>query len=97
MTDGEEFYFAAHIHLGDRLFALAKRLKDGDVSDPLPQPDGLHILVMRHNNPPLPHPFAEVRDRVVTDYIGAQARLLTAGNERFLRKRADIVIQKGFE
>ncbi|MDB5686967.1 MAG: peptidyl-prolyl cis-trans isomerase [Rhizorhabdus sp.] len=97
MTDGEEFYFAARIHLGDRLFALAKGLKAGAVSEPVPQPDGLHILVMRHNDSPLPRPFAEVRDRVLADYIGAQAKLLTAGNERFLRKRADIVVQKGFE
>lgn len=97
MADGEEFYFAARIHLGDRLFAVAKGLKSAGVSDPVALPDGFHILVMRRNEVPSPRPFAQVRDRVLNDVIAAQAKLLTAGNERFLRKRADIVIQKGFE
>lgn len=97
MTDSDEFYFAADIHLGAPLFAVAKGLKQGDVSDPVAQSDGLHILVMKRNDPPTPIPYDVVRDRVLSGYIVAQAKLLTAGNERFLRKRADIAIQKGFE
>jgi hypothetical protein len=97
MTDGEEFYFAARIHLGDPLFGIAEGLKSGAVSDPVSLPDGIHILVMRRNDIPSPRPFAQVRDRVLNDFIADQSKLLTAGNERFLRKRADIVIQKGFE
>lgn len=97
MTDGDEFYFAARIHLGDRLFDAVNGLKSGGVSDPIAQPDGIHIIVMRRNEAPSPQPFAAVRDRVLSDYVAAQAKLLTAGNERFLRKRADIIIQKGFQ
>lgn len=97
MADGEEFYFAAEVHLGRRLFAVARRLRSGEVSDPVTLHDGIHILVMQRNIPPQPSPLEEVRDKVLNDYIADQAKLLTAGNERFLHKRADILIQKGFE
>ncbi|WP_313803709.1 peptidylprolyl isomerase [Sphingobium sp.] len=97
MTDGEEFIFAARLHLGERLFAVASRMKDGEVSEPVPLPDGIHILVMRHHIAPPPRPFAVVRDRVLQDFVTDQAKTLTAGNERFLRKRADISLQKGYE
>ena len=36
---GEDFYFAAKIHLGDTLFAAARSLPAGGVSDPVQQPD----------------------------------------------------------
>lgn len=97
MQDGEEFYFAARFHLGERLFAVARALKDGEVSAPVPMPDGVHILAVRHNSQPQPRTFEEVRDRVLGDYVANQAKILTAGNERFLRKRADVVVQRGFE
>ncbi|HEX7872535.1 MAG TPA: peptidylprolyl isomerase [Sphingobium sp.] len=97
MTDGEEYYFAARIHLGDALFAAARALDAGQVSDPVPAKDGAHILIVRRNSKPQPHAYAEVRDRVLNDYIASQAKTLTAGNERFLRKRADVAIQRGFE
>lgn len=97
MKDGEEFYFAARIHLGDRLFAVARALPAGQVSQPVQLSDGLHLLVMHGNSAPQPRRFEEVRDRVLTDFTADQARLLTAGNERFLRKRADIEIQQGYQ
>ncbi|WP_294092173.1 peptidylprolyl isomerase [Sphingomonas sp.] len=97
MTDGEEFYFAAKIHLGERLFEIARKLDTGHVSDPVALPDGTHILVMRSNSRPPAPDFAKVRDRVRSDYIAAQKATLIAGNERFLRKRADIQIQRGYQ
>lgn len=97
MTDGEEYYFAAKIHLGDRLFAVARSLKSGEISAPVAMPDGVHLLVMQKNAVPVAQPFAEVRDRVLTACVAAQARVLTAANERFLRKRADIQIARGLE
>ncbi len=96
-ADGEEFYFAARIHLGDALFAVAQALKSGEVSDPSPQPDGVHILVMKRNVPPARQRYQDIRDKVLADYIARQAAILTAGNERFLRKRADILVAPGLE
>ena len=49
---GEEFYFAARIHLGDALFDVARDLPDGGVSAPLSLPDGIHVLYMLENKRP---------------------------------------------
>lgn len=97
MTDGEEFYFAARIHLGERLFAVARGLKAGEVSPPVALPDGIHLLVMQKNVMPVAPPYADVRDKVLAAYIAAQTEVLTAANERFLRKRADIQVARGYE
>ena len=97
MTDGEEFYFAARIHLGDRLFAVARGLKDGEVSAPVPAPDGVHILVMQKNIVPVNAPFEAVRDKVLAAYVDDQAKVLTAANDRCLQKRADVQFAAGYE
>lgn len=96
-TDGEEFYFAAKIHLGERVFAAARALSAGQVSAPIVLPDGIHLVKVRSNRRPVPPPFETVRDRVLSSYVDAQAKQLTEANERFLSKRADIQVAKGFE
>ena len=60
-------------------------------------PDGVHIIVAKKNVPPVAPPFENVRDRVLAAYIDAQSKQLVAANNRFLRKRADIQVAKGFE
>ena len=97
MADGEEFYFAAKIHLGDQLFAAATRLAAGQVSDPVVLSDGIHIIVVKSNRPPKPPPFDQIRDRVLASYFDDQAKRLTQANERFLQRRADVQIAEGFK
>ena len=97
MVQGEEFYFAARLHLGDRLFAVARTLAPGEVSAPVAMPDGVHLMVVRSNRPPTPQPFELVRDKVLAAYIAQQVKQLTAANERFLRKRSDVQFARGFE
>ena len=96
VADDAEFYFAARIHLGERLVAVARTLRDGQVSDAIAQPDGVHILMMRHNQPPLPTRYEEAHDRVLRDFLNAKVARLQAGNARFLRRRADIKIAPDF-
>ncbi len=96
-SGGEEFYFAAKIHLGDRLFDVATGLAAGQVSSPVQLDDGIHILAMKSNNRPQPQPFDLIRDRVLAAFVDDQAKRLTTANERFLQKRADVQIAKGFE
>lgn len=96
MGDEEEFYFAARIHLGERLFAVARKLKGGEVSAPVDLPDGIHLLVMQQNIVPVVAPFAAVRDKVLASYIDTQSKVLTAANDKFLRKRADIQVAEGY-
>ena len=97
MKDGEEFYFAAKIHLGAPLFDVAVRLKPGEVSEPLTTADGIHLLVVKKNVEPAARAYEEVRDTVLRDYIAEQSKILAVGNDRFLRKRADIAVARGFE
>lgn len=88
---GEEFYFAAQIHLGDSMFQAAKALANGTVSAPMPSPDGVHFLHMIDNHPPVPQSFEEARAKVLNDYQKAAIARLLSGDEQFLRKRANVL------
>jgi hypothetical protein len=88
----EEFYFAARIHLGDRLFEAAVQLSDGQVSAPIEQPDGIHVLYVVHNAHPVPLEFAGAYDQVLHDYRNDGINGLRRQDATFLRKRANILI-----
>ncbi len=91
-TKGEEFYFAAKIHLGDELFAAARELTDGSVSKPIQMADGIHVLDMEHNRHPVPFGFAAARAQVLSDYRNQAVDKLKLSGESFLRKRANVLI-----
>ena len=92
VDDGEEFYFAAEEHLGKPIFTVAQRLPNGAVSDPIPATDGIHILQMIRNIPPVATPYSQARDQVLRDFLADKVARLQEGNKRFLKKRADIKI-----
>jgi SurA N-terminal domain len=91
-TKGEEFYFAAKIHLGDELFAAARDLGNGMVSKPIQLPDGIHVLHMEQNKRPVPFDFAAARGQVLSDYRNQAVDKLKMSGEAFLRKRANVLI-----
>jgi hypothetical protein len=91
-TKGDEFYFAAKVHLGDQLFASARDLSDGTVSAPMQLSDGVHVLYMVTNKRPVPFDFAKARPQVLNDYRNHAIDQLKAGDESFLRKRANVRI-----
>jgi hypothetical protein len=91
-TKGEEFYFAAKIHLGDELFAAARELANGMVSKPIRLPDGIHVLDMEQNKRPVPFGFAAARAQVLSDYRNQAVDKLKLSGESFLRKRANVLI-----
>ena len=91
-TKGDEFYFAAKIHLGDELFAAARDLGDGMVSKPIPLPDGIHVLYMEQNKRPVPFDFGAARAQVLSDYRNQAVDKLKLSGEAFLRKRANVLI-----
>jgi hypothetical protein len=91
-TKGDEFYFAAKIHLGDQLFAIARDLSDGSSSSPIPTADGVHVVHMLKNKRPVLFDFDKARPQVLNDYRNDAIDRLKAGDESFLRKRANVRI-----
>jgi hypothetical protein len=91
-VSGEEFYFAAKIHLGEPSFEIARHLADGEASAPIAGADAIHVLYMFKNKQPVPFDFAAARDQVLTDYRNDAVGHLRTGDEAFLRKRANVLI-----
>jgi parvulin-like peptidyl-prolyl isomerase len=91
-NDGDEFYFAAKIHLGDVVYAQALRMKEGEVSEPLQAADGMHIVRVIKNKVPVPLSFEHARLQVLTDLKNAQQERLIAATMKFLRERSKILI-----
>jgi hypothetical protein len=85
---GDEFYFAARIHLGPALFALARATPSGGIA----LGPGGHVLWVITNHVPKPATYDQARDQVLSDYRAAAAARLKAGDERFLRARANVLI-----
>lgn len=96
-ASGEQVYFAAKLHLGDRLFAVASSLSNGQVSDPVPDADGTaHLLYMLNNNPPRPRTFALARDEVYSDYRQELQRRIADSEFKYLRDKADIRLNQAY-
>jgi len=89
---GEDFYFAARIHLGDTLFETVTTLNDGAVSPPFVAADGIHLVKVIDNTRPVALTFERSRQQVLTDYKNeTQARLMEA-TLKFLRTRSKILV-----
>ena len=95
--DGEEFYFAAEHHLGATLFAIARRLRDGEVSDPVTDGGRVHVLAMHHNRQPVAEDYSRARDQVLAAFRTDKIARMRAGTDRFLRERADVQISKDLQ
>jgi parvulin-like peptidyl-prolyl isomerase len=89
---GDIFQFAVRAKADDAIYNAALPLKDGEVSEPLEESDGLHLIAMIKHRFPVPQTFEEASNRVWTDVKNeAQARV-NAANIAYLRSRADIVV-----
>jgi hypothetical protein len=88
----EQFYFAQRIHLGEALYDSALKLNDGEVSEPIAGPDGIHVVQMVKQVKPLPLTFDRVRSQVLNDYVTAEKKRLEDSDLRYLRDKADILI-----
>ena len=89
---GEVFEFAAKAKLGTEVYAAAATLQGGQVSDPIPQSDGVHVVVMLEHRMPVQEDYAAAADKVWNDFKNdAQAQVREA-EVRYLRSRADILL-----
>lgn len=94
-VNGSEMDFAARIHLGPKLYAAAEGLSEGQVSEPVADADGVHILIMQSRHAPVFSGLDQVRSNVYTDYINAAEARAQQENLRFLRSNARILLAPG--
>jgi len=87
--------FAAKLHLGAKLYQVAETLTDGQISDPVPDSDGVHVLVMERRNPPRLADFGSVRAKVYSDYMDAAAKRAQEAGLKLLRRDAQILLAPG--
>ena len=93
----EELDFVVKMRLGDKLFEVASALGNGEISEPVIEVDGVHVLVMDVRRPASVADFASVRDKVYQAYRREQGELATAANVRMLRSQAQILLAPGQE
>src|ERR1700690_4309265 len=89
---GNIFQFAVRAKLDDALYRAALALKDGEVSDPLEETDGVHLIAMVRHAFPVAQSFEDAQNRVFADFKKeAQDKVLQA-NLKHLNSRADIAL-----
>jgi parvulin-like peptidyl-prolyl isomerase len=89
---GDIFQFALRAKLDDTLYQATLPLHDGEVSDPVAEGDGVHLIVMVKHRFPVKQTFEEASNQVWTDVKKeAQAKVRSA-NLTYLRSRADIIL-----
>jgi len=93
--DGLQLDFAARIHLGPKLYQVATTLSSGDVSDPIVDNNGVHILIMLQRQAPSVETFATARATVYNDYRLAQREHAASQNLKLLRSQAQILLAPG--
>jgi parvulin-like peptidyl-prolyl isomerase len=89
---GDIYGFAVHAKVDAPLEAAIVALKPGEVSEPVEQDDGMHVIVMRRHQFPVAESFEEATNRVWTDVKTAAQNKVRAANLAYLRGRAEIVV-----
>jgi hypothetical protein len=97
MDDTDQLDFAVKLHLGDKLYKVAAQMRDGEVSEPIQDTDGMHILVMVRHEFPKVVDFGAVRDRVYLDFRAAASSRATQENLNLLRSQAQILLAPGLQ
>jgi hypothetical protein len=92
VDNGEQLDFAAKLHLGDKLFEAASKMSSGEISDPLLDTDGVHVLVMDQRRAPRIADFDSARAKVYEAYKEVASRHAQEENLKILRSEAQILL-----
>ncbi len=95
--NGPEPYYLAAVHLGEDLFAQAKELDTGDVSEPWPEDDGYHIVQIVENTKPSPLTFEQAQTKAEIAYADTKQARVIDNAVKFLRNRSTILIADDFQ
>jgi hypothetical protein len=97
-VNGEELDFAAKIHLGDALYAAVQDATAGQITDPVADKDGtIHVLAVGKRIPSVQLSLADASNQVFTDFKKDAQDKVQADNIKFLKNKAEIQLQKGYE
>ncbi len=88
----DNFDFGVKAKLGQELFDAAAKLKPGQASPSLRQPDGVHIVYMVARIASVKLDFAKAQDNVWQDYKREAREQVERSNLNYLKGRADIVV-----
>ena len=86
------FQFAVKAKVSDTLYQAILPLHGGQVSDPVVESDGVHLIVMVERSLPVPQTFEQASDRVWKDVTDQALAKVRAANLAYLRARAEIVV-----
>ena len=89
---GEVPDFAAKLHLGAKLFDTAAALSDGEISEPIVDAQGVHLLLMQRRQTPRVSDFSSFRSKVYADYVASIAQRAQQDALAILRREAQILI-----
>jgi parvulin-like peptidyl-prolyl isomerase len=89
---GDIFQFAVRAKTDDATYNATLPLKDGEISEPLEQSDGVHLIVMIKHRFPVAQNFEEATNRVWTDLKNEAQLKVNAANITYLKSRADIIV-----
>ena len=88
---GDIFEFGAQANLDPKVYEAAMTLLGGDVSDPIVDSDGIHIVVMNERRAPQLLDYDAVRTRVWADIKTEAQEKIKNATYRYLRGKADIL------
>jgi parvulin-like peptidyl-prolyl isomerase len=89
---GDIFQFAVRAKADDAIYKATLPLKAGEISEPLEESDGVHIIVMIKHLFPVAQNFDEASNRVWTDIKNEAQSKVNAANIAYLKSRADIIV-----
>jgi len=96
-VNGEELDFAAKIHLGDKLYAAVQDSTAGQITDPIVDKDNtVHVMQVGKRIPSVQLSLADASNQVFTDFKKDAQDKVQADNIKFLKNKAEILLQKGY-
>lgn len=93
---GDNFDFAVKAKLGPDIYKAVQTLKPGQASQPVQQPDGIHVVLVTKRIPSVKLDFAKAQDNVWQDYKKEAREQNERANLKYLRSRAEIDVAPEF-
>ena len=78
---------------GEKFAKVAESLPEGQWSDPVETPFGVHLVLVQEHTPPQSPPLTEIRDRVTAAYKSSQRQKRLDAAMEELRARYEVVIE----